>query len=551
MRKKLFLAITTIFACLQWTACNDDMSELGLSTQPSGDGITVRSTSFPVSTSTAYRDSVYVRTGYPLLGNIVDPQYGNISAGYLAQFYVNSNFSWNAHNATDSCIFDLLRTSVPKEMGYDWNDFHYTPWDSLCNNELDSITLRIYYNTTTYGDSLAPMVASAYELNRGIDFETLSPEEFYSNNDFSDYYSEKNFLGSKAYTSANRELSDSIRGESNYMPYIEIKLTEELKDRFFRAAVEAAIARDKNNPHHGDYFDAFSDVNTFRKNLFSGVCLKTTFGDGNLMKVYYTAIYFFYRSFHKYDVDGTLLRNEDDSADSTYVTSHVKYVAVTPDVIQMSGYKFVDEHKENRLNQADTTYITSPQGYYTVVNLPVGKIINTMIDDPDRSVNDNSYFLNGANFYLKGYKANGVLMSAAPATYVLMVEQEEMTNYFEKGTLPDSETSCYAAYVEDSVSNQVYYYSFGNINSVIMGLAKKYGWSKDGDTRLADDFTVPMAVVPVELTTDSGYSSNSTILSVSNYILPTAVRLKRGEEAQKLQMIYTFENDSSPYSESK
>lgn len=541
MKHNVFLTLVAVFACFHFISCSDEMGELGSSIQPPSDGITIKSTSLPITTSTGYRDSVYVRTGYPLLGNLADPVYGNISAGYLAQFYVNSNFSWDAYNSSDSIIFNLLRTSVPKSLGYDWEDYHYTPWDSLCDNHLDSITLRIYYNTTAYGDSLAPMIASAYELNKGIDFETLSSQEFYSNNDFSDYYSEEHFLGSKAYTSANRELSDSIRGSNDYMPYIEIKLTDDLKDRFFRAAVEASIARDKKNPHHGEFTDVFEDIDTFRRELFSGVCLKTTFGEGNLMKVYYTAIYFFYRSFHKYDVDGTLLRNEDDSADSTYITSHVKYIAVTPDVIQMSGYNFTDENKSERLDQPDTTYITSPQGYYTIVNLPVGKIINTMIDDPQRSADDNTYFLNGANFYLKGYKANGVLMSANPAPYVLMVEQSEMTEFFEKSILPDSKTSCYAAYVQDSVTNQLYYYSFGNINSVILGLAEKYGWSKDGDKRLEDDFTVPMAILPVELTTNAGTSS-STILSVSNYILPTAVRLRRGEGTQNLQMVYTFEN---------
>jgi hypothetical protein len=47
-----------------------------------------------------------------------------------------------------------------------------------------------------------------------------------------------------------------------------------------------------------------------------------------------------------------------------------------------------------------------------------------------------------------------------------------------------------------------------------------------------------MAVIPVELTTNSTYG---TILSASNYILPTAMRLRRGEGTQKLQLVYTME----------
>jgi hypothetical protein len=120
-----------------------------------------------------------------------------------------------------------------------------------------------------------------------------------------------------------------------------------------------------------------------------------------------------------------------------------------------------------------------------------------------------------------------------------MVEQSKMNDFFEEDKLPDSETSCYASYVADSVTNNLYYYSFGNINSVILGLAEEAGWSKASNQPMDDDYTVPMAVLPVELTTNSTYG---TILSVSNYILPTAMRLRRGDAEQKLQLIYTIES---------
>jgi hypothetical protein len=48
-----------------------------------------------------------------------------------------------------------------------------------------------------------------------------------------------------------------------------------------------------------------------------------------------------------------------------------------------------------------------------------------------------------------------------------------------------------------------------------------------------------MAILPVELTTNSTYG---TVLSVSNYILPTAMRLRRGDAVQQMQLIYTLES---------
>lgn len=545
-RARLLLAALCTLIALG--SCSDSLSEIGKSVMPSDDGISIKTASFDVNVATGYRDSVYVRTGYPLLGNITDPDFGQVNAGYLAQFYSSTKISLNTYDSSDSLIFDILKTSAPRELGMD-PDNRYKAWDSIIGNRIDSMTIRIYYNSY-YGDSLTPMQVSVYSLNPEVDFTTLPESEFYSNNDFSKYYTEENLIGQKAFTAANRELSDSVRSLSGYTPYIEIRLKDELKERFFRKLVEAEVARDEKNPHHTEYTDVFSDISELRKSLLSGVCVKPTYGDGCMIKVYYTAVYFFFSSYHRYDVDGTLLRNADDDADSTYTTSHVKYLAVTPDIIQMSGYQFNDPNKERRMQEQDTTFITSPMGYYTTLDLPVGRIISTMMEDKNRLEGDSTYFLNSANFYLQCFKPEGTLLSATPAPQVLMVEESDITSFFEEGKLPDSETSCYASYVADSVPNGnyndpksgVYYYSFGNIYSVITGLAKLHGWSKEKNTPIDPNLTVRMAVLPVDVTVNKTYG---TVLSLSNYILPTAAKIKRNSGLQNIQMIYTIAGDAT------
>ena len=519
------------------------MGTVGTSTRPEDDVLSLKSATVNVNAYTGYRDSVYVRTGYPLLGNITDPDYGQVTASYLAQFYSSSKMGLDVVDDNDSTTFSILRTSAPMEMGYDWSDYHYKSWDSIMHNEIDSMCIRIYYRTY-YGDSLTPMQLSIYSLNPSVDFESLPESEFYSNNDFSKMYSKNNLIGRKAFTSANRELSDSVRELSDYIPYIEVKLKDDLKNQFFKLCVEAAIARDKNNPHHKDFKDIFTDQKAMRETFLSGVCVQPSFGDGVMIKVYYTAIYFFYRSFHKYAPDGTTLRNAADDGDSTYTVSHVNYMAVTPDVIQMSGYKMYDENKSARMSCEDTAYITSPQGYYTIIDLPVGEIINKMEEDPMREEGDSSYWLNATNFSLQGYKPKGSLMGKTPVPTLLMVEQKEMTEFFEKGKLPDNRTSCYATYSCDSVPNGnyistdgLYYYQFGNLNSVILGLAEKYGWDKEDLTKIPKDLTVPMAIIPVDVTTNSNYN---TVLSVMNYIIPTSSRIKKGKGKQSVQILYSI-----------
>lgn len=564
---KFFGSAALAALCLSFTiaSCSDSLSEVGATTRPFTDGITIKQATYNLPMETVYRDSVFVRTGYPLLGAITDLSFGEINAGYLAQFYANKETGLNVVNSKDSTVFDILRTSVPKMLNYDWSDYHYASnFDSLVSNRIDSMTIRVYYQTY-YGDSLAPMQLSIYSLNSDVDFATLDESNFYSNNDFSKLYTDDaaHLLGKKGYTTANREVSDSVRQLKDYMDYIEVKLDDKYKDDFFKLCVEAAIARDKKNPHHKEYTDIFSNPAELRKSWLSGVCVKPTFGDGSLIKVYYTAIYFFYSSLHRYAEDGTLLRTANDDADSSYVQNHTEYIAVTPDVIQMSGIKFVDDNKKERLAAPDTAYISSPQGYYSTIDLPLGRMMSDIYHDPLR--NDSSYFINAANFYLKAYKPKGYVLSKTPAPTLLMVRNDSVNTFFEERKLPSSNTSCYASYVCDSVPKSyyheknegIYYYRFGNIGSTITGLAENRGWQKSDPNALEnwekhlraigdlkpnqqiEDYVIKMALIPVEVTANS---NGSTVLSVSNYVLPTAVRLKK--EEQNLQLIYTYEGQS-------
>ena len=579
--RQLLMLTSVLCILVSTTSCEDKVSEIGSTTMPESDIIHITSDTLQMAVRTGYRDSIYVRTGYPLLGNITDPEYGSIKAGYLAQFYSSSKISLN-ESSNDSVTFDILRTSAAHDLGLDPKGIYSSHFDSLVNNTLDSLTLRIYYNTY-YGDSLTPMKLTIYGLNSDAKLEQEPEKAFYSNYDFTQYYDTKNVLGSKAYTAANRVLSDSLRSLDDYLPYIEVRLKDDLKDQFYRYVVQSAIARDSAGKANYDYEDIFADIETMRERFLSGVAVQSTFGDGSIIKAYNTAIWFYYHSYHKYSPDGTLLRNATDTGDSAYVTSHVQYMAVTPDVVQMSSLELKDVKKDERMDDADNAYITSPQGYYATIDLPVGKAIRRMMDDEQR--HDSAYFLNGADFSLMCEKPQGALLSSTPVSSVMMIEEATMNKCFEESRVPNSDEAAIGSYVADSISNFIYYYSFGNINTLITGLAEASdngGWDKEltlttlqwakqikavkpttfmPDMTLAtlqgvtddeykkntggirtqiedalENYTIRMAIIPVDVTT----SSSSTILSVSNYILPTAIKVKRDNSKQYLQYIYTL-----------
>lgn len=578
--KQLWMLASVLCMLATASSCEDSISEIGDSIRPESDEIHIKTDTLQCGVNTGFRDSIYVRTGYPLLGNITDPEYGSVKAGYLAQFYASTKIELNDWEQ-DSITFNILRTSAPHALGLDPSGLYTSHFDSLINNTIDSLTLRVYYNTY-YGDSLTPMQLSIYALNKDARLEKESNKAFYSNYNYEQFYNRQNLLGRKAYTAANRVLSDSVRGQSGYLPYIEVKLSDELKNQFVENIVKAAIARDKKGKQTYNYTDIFASIESMRQNFLSGVAIQPSFGDGSIIKVYNTAIWFYYRSYHKYNKDGTLLRNATDTGDSAYVTSHVQYMAVTPDVVQMASLELKDIKKDDRLQDTQAAYITSPQGYYATIDLPVGKAIRKMMDDEYRQ--DSAYFLNGANFSLMCEKPQGALLSSTPTKYVMMVEETKMNKFFEQSRLPDSQTSSIGTYVADSVSQQIYYYSFGNISKLVLGMAQQEDngswnkkiastlqWAKNlqrqhPDTFLPgvdlsgmtdeayndfktpsplrtliqeaiDNFTVRMAVIPVDVTT----SNNSTaVLSVSNYILPTAVKIRKDNKKQFLQYIYTM-----------
>lgn len=580
---KLLVIIASALCILITTnSCEDRISDIGTSIMPQNDQIYVNSDTLQCRVMSGYRDSIYVRTGYPLLGNITDPDFGSVKAGYLAQFYASTSISLN-ESSNDSLTFDILRTSAAHDLGLDPKGIYTSHFDSLINNTLDSLTLRVYYNTY-YGDSLTPMKLSIYALNKDARLEKEPESAFYSNCDFSKYYNSYNLLGSKAYTAANRVMSDSVRNQKDYLPYIEVRLSEELKDKFLRHMVSSAIARDKKGKQTYNYKDIFADIESMRDNFLSGVAIQPTFGDGSIIKVYNTAIWFYYSSFHRYAPDGTLLRNATDTGDSTYVTSHVQIMAVTPDVVQMSSLDLTDIKKDERLNDPKNTYITSPQGYYTTIDIPVGHAIRLAMDDLQRS--DSAYFINGANFSLMCEKPQGALLSTTPPSRVLMIEENRMNKFFEESRVPANEFAAVGTYVADSIKNNIYYYDFGNLQSLVTGLASEASngswrkhktltslqWAKqikavrgyaflpsvsqsqldsysDADyetnrdgirtkvQQALDLFTIRMALIPVDVTTSA---QSGAILSVSNYILPSAIKVKRDNSKQYLQYIYTL-----------
>ncbi|MDR0835326.1 MAG: DUF4270 domain-containing protein, partial [Tannerella sp.] len=91
---KKIIAMCCASAALFICSCNDDMTKVGTSILPPSDIISVRTDTFMMTAQTVRLDSVYAKTTQCLLGQMYDPQYGNLKADFLCQFYCEENFKF-------------------------------------------------------------------------------------------------------------------------------------------------------------------------------------------------------------------------------------------------------------------------------------------------------------------------------------------------------------------------------------------------------------------------------------------------------------------------
>ena len=446
--------------CFLMIACDDSLNQIGSSIRPNGDDLVPNSAVFELESSTYLADSIYLRTPYPLLGEIMDDFYKTtIRADYAAQFRAASNFSLDITGSSDSLEFKFGT-------------------DSLLNNDLDSMKIRIYYSTY-YGDSLTPMVVTAYELTKEL------PRNFYSNMSFDSYYNPSNPIGTAAYTGLDMSVSDSIKEETDYVPYVDMFLSKELQDRFFNAI--------KNTP------EVFKDEESFEK-FFPGVYFKNTYGSGTLLRVEHTMMGLFYTTVHTVE--------SSKGEDSLVYKVRSKTLDVVPDVIQLNSLKAVTPNPEI-IDNDTATFVISPGSYFTQIDIPLGEIIDTLEQNKDAE----AQYLNGFNLSLRAYKPEAFFTQYQPK-YMLLIERSKINEFFENGSLPDNKTSFVTSFSSADSAKNVYKYNFGNINTLIINTADSIR-SANGEVKSTDK--LEMAVLPVSVRVSS---TTGSILQISNYFLP-------------------------------
>ena len=439
-------------------ACDDTTDNIGSSITNDVDNISIKDQVFNVTSRSIVSGPVLSRNNTGMIGMVKDPETGTYVAGdYMTQFGVLSSFSLDT--------LEYIRNAHDGKI------------------EADSCYLLVSYKTT-YGDTLAPMKATAYEMSKPMSED----QEYYSDYDaFKDnWVSENNYKASATYNLNSTTMAFKIYLNKPY------------------------TAKDgKTYKNYGSYVmntfvdhpEYFKTNYKFLHNVCPGFYIKNVGGTGNMAKIWNTELIFYWTR-------KKTIKAKDGVTDSTAVSIGYNRFDGTEEVLQLNKIENDTKNLEQLASQPNCTYLKSPAGIFTEVTLPIEDIMKGHEKDTLNTATISFPRLNNEN-------EDNPYNFATPST-ILMVQKDSLQSFFEKSKLADSRTSYTTSYSSTGTYKNAY--TFQNIANLVSAMYKNKGkgenWNK-------------VVLVPVNvITTTQGYT---TVISKINHDMSLAsTRLKRG-----------------------
>ena len=471
--KILRLLTVIMIAAMTFAACDDTTDTLGSSITNNVDKISIAEATYDVATNSLVSGPVLSHSNSGLIGKVKDPETGTyVSGDYMSQFGVLSTFSVDT--------VQYIKNANNGEI------------------EADSCFLLISYQST-YGDSLAPMKATAYEMTKPMseDQEYLTDFDAFADG----YVSKDNYQSSATYTLSkangyfkiylNKPYTKDGRTYKNYGSYIMQTYYE-----------------------HPEYFKTSY---RFIHNVCPGFYIQNVGGLGNVANIWNTEIQFYWTR-HK------TIKASDGVTDSTAIGYGYNRFDGTEEVLQLN--KIANDENKLASLAADNscTYLKSPAGIFTEVTLPVEEIMKGHEGD---TINTASVTFPRLN----NNKNNNEYQFDVPST-ILMVQKDSLESFFAKGRIIDYRTSYYASYNKTS-SGTKNAYTFSNISNLISAMYRQKDKSADWNK---------VVLVPISLTT-STQGSSTVITKINHDMSLKSTRLIKGtndgNSPIKIKVIYS------------
>lgn len=477
--KTIIYTVIAIMSCITIASCDDTTDSIGNSLTDNMDMLKVTTDTFNVATRSIVADSVLSRSTTGYLGKIRDIETGNyITGDFMAQFSTLENYKLPEK---DSII-------------------------SLQDGEViaDSCSIRLFY-TDYYGDSLATMNITAYEMNEPM----KEGVKYYSNFDpiAEGLIRNDGMKVNKTYTLTDLSISDEDRAdESSYTPNIKINLNKPYTDK-----------NGVTYNNYGTYImrmyyedpDRFKNSYNFIHEVCPGFYFKTNDGIGSMAYITVSQLNIYFRYLN----------------DSTYVGT--TSFSATEEVLQTTNISNDKQNIADLANDNTCTYLKTPAGIFTEITLPVDEITENHSND---TINTAKISLTRIN-----NNTHDEYSLSAPST-LLMIPKDSLYTFFENGDNVDYKKSFIAIY--SSSTNQ---YTFNNISGMITYMAdiKKKGLAENSNWLNEHPDWNRVVVIPVSVTTNS----SSQIVKIVHDMSLTSTKLVGGSENPyepiKINVIYS------------
>lgn len=391
---------------------------------------------FAVEGFTIPNQRIQSRTITQLLGSIDAGEYGSFYSDFVTQFLPSTSIE------TEGVIVDglRLRMAIPRTEGY-------------------------------VGDSVIPMGLEVYALNRQLDYPIFSN----FGKDIADYYDASAPIGSQVYTVSLAGATDSVKSLS----YIElpVNLPKELGLKLFDIY--------KQNSENYILPEKFSE-------LFPGLYVKSTYGNGRVIKISSTIMTL------DYHIDS----KTDEGNDTTYYREG-NYYSVAPEIITNNNISYkMSESLQKRYDDGELL-IVAPTGLDMEIKFPINNILTSYLDNAG-----NTSVVNSLTFTLPAVAIENDY-SIKPPTRLLMVRSDKIEEFFAKNLITDNISSFIGTY--NSSTQQ---YEFPDMTPFLTDRISKGAASPEEYT-----FTLTPVTVNTETSGSSYYySSTTTVSSIVPYV---------------------------------
>lgn len=454
---KFFKFTAFIIAAFSMVACDDTTDNIGSSITNNVDNLTITDSTYNVETQSLLAGSVLSKTNNGIIGKVLDPETQTyLTADYMTQVAPLSTFS-----------IDTLQYIKDANNG---------------KIKADSCFLLVSYQNT-YGDTLAPMKVTAYEMTK------VMPEDRNYYSDF-DPMKEGYVSESNMHSSANYTLSKS---DGNFRIYLNKPYTKNGRtyDNYGTYIMETYY-------EHPEYFKSNYE---FMKNVCPGFYIKNVGGIGNVANVWNTELQFYWSR-------QKTVKASDGVTDSIATSYGFNRFDGTEEVLQTNRIENDETSLQQLVSENNCTYLKSPAGIFTEVILPVDKILAGHDKDTLNTASISFPRINNVE------KENEYTFSTPQQ--VLLLPKDSLTSFFENGDIVNNRTSFYATY-NSSDKNA---YTFSNISNLITAMYKSKGKSENWNKAV---------LVPVTISTVT--EGTSTVISkITHNMSLTSTRLVKGTD---------------------